>query len=839
MNREKSGIVSIRALLPTEISNIIEKLEVFAHMNISYSEFRDMVLNQKVFKIMFDSDPFGVVAISKEPLPKIKVWLSDKESKEDWIKAIEKAANQAFIPREVNTLTWLIAKSQKEMISCASSCGFENIGDRHNEGPNGETMIAFELSKTSGNGNSAKLSLKPNLLTQEEKDIKDGLERRILSLKKEVSEAEKSIESLQKSLLETDEKRRMAENDLLLLKESIEKSSASETPATEDALQQEIAELKAANKQIAKDRDKFRKWLEDKRQQYDEALKTINELQSLVKDRAAEITNGPEKIIPKIPQPANDEPLSKIKDLKEKPETIIPDEDKIIADPPAETVADPHETKIQEIPLDAEIKETVRPDETRNPNDIEANSGEERKYPDFEKEKIPFDEIETRNLMSQLRLSNNSQKIIIAVMENPGCRKKDLEAKTGIINNNLFHYSKEPTDLGLIIKNKGEIPASTRISTYYPVKNIVERIRELVKEKLSADSVNPNPFEANLDPNNSRILKIQHFLIEKSQEKEWRMNKIKNLAKLINYWLEIGKDTLTTETVINEFGCCYQTSVNWMDTLESISLVSKNQENETLNYQLIKDMIPPEISATETIQSEQLNKEPPIKTATDNNGEQITEQRTEETQQSGNTLQDESEKTPEGNNSITKPAETEMQVLIDINKTLFRERINEGRSKTDRPDDEGIIGIAENIIRIFLTKPRTSYTPRNLRRFEFADEYSEVDIEKAALLLKKAGMASIDGYYIKSNILNTSAQIPNKAANTDTDTSPYGIVISELKKYGEKGVNGKQFCEEVSNKGIISYDSAAGVLRNLEKQGRLKIVVKADTLLNSIIAYKF
>jgi hypothetical protein len=113
-------------------------------------------------------------------------------------------------------------------------------------------------------------------------------------------------------------------------------------------------------------------------------------------------------------------------------------------------------------------------------------------------------------------------------------------------------------------------------------------------------------------------------------------------------------------------------------------------------------------------------------------------------------------------------------------------------------------------------------------------------------LLEKAEMAMInaDGYHITSNVKN---QTSNHSSNNDTvikdtDTSAYGIVVSELKKINpEKGINSKKFCKEVSDKGIVSNEAVTAVLRNLDKQGHIKYVVKANTLnklIDSMIAFK-
>jgi len=68
--------------------------------------------------------------------------------------------------------------------------------------------------------------------------------------------------------------------------------------------------------------------------------------------------------------------------------------------------------------------------------------------------------------------------------------------------------------------------------------------------------------------------------------------------------------------------------------------------------------------------------------------------------------------------------------------------------------------------------------------------------------------------------------------------SEYGIVISMLEDHKVKGINATQLCEEARDRKAIPFDTAKAVLNNLNRQKRLRIVVPADNLMNSIIALK-
>lgn len=290
---ENDGSVVLKTLTTPEISILLKELGNYASINLSEREFKAMIAREDTYKVMLNGASMGIVAITPDNLAKITVWLSDAEPKEKWIEAVKKIISKAFEKPGVFKIKWLIAESRKEMISVAQGCNFKDEGKLLNEGPNMETMIAFGLS---GNGNSPKSFFVQSASSEKTNLVDDGLERKMLfleaklkeekemnerlrnslleaeernkknnipasaSLRSEaafkqavlrIEELEKENEDLQKTLLEVDKKRRIAENDFLLLKEKNEKSGTGEKAAA-NSLQQENAELMAIIKQLEK-----------------------------------------------------------------------------------------------------------------------------------------------------------------------------------------------------------------------------------------------------------------------------------------------------------------------------------------------------------------------------------------------------------------------------------------------------------------------------------------------------------------------------------------------------------------------------------------------------------
>ncbi|MBU3924864.1 hypothetical protein KJ854_02930, partial [Patescibacteria group bacterium] len=217
--------IVLTPLLIAEIPYITKELQHLARIGMTESEFRKIILEKKVFKATVDYTPFGVIAITAKPLAEITIWLSEKETKETWTEAIDKTVSRAFLAPEVYKIKWLIAASGKEMIAIAQECGFKEEGKFQDEGPNREPLISFGLSR---NGNQPNPFFEQSSSAKETNLIKGELEEKILFLETKLKKTEELNESLQKSLLEIDEKRRVTENNLLLLKESAEKPYTSE-----------------------------------------------------------------------------------------------------------------------------------------------------------------------------------------------------------------------------------------------------------------------------------------------------------------------------------------------------------------------------------------------------------------------------------------------------------------------------------------------------------------------------------------------------------------------------------------------------------------------------------
>ncbi|MBU4338234.1 hypothetical protein KKB43_05140 [Patescibacteria group bacterium] len=212
--------IVITPLLSAEVSGIIQKLWQFAHMNITEGELKKKIIEAKVYKATMDFQPVGIIILTAKPLTEMTVYLNDAALKEKWAETIKKASSMAFLAPDVYKIKWLIAESGKEMIAIAQECGFKKEGKLQEEGPNREPLISFGLSR---NGNQPKPFFEQNASAKETSFIKGELEEKILFLETKLKKTEELNESLQKSLLETDEKRRVTENELLFLKEKIEK----------------------------------------------------------------------------------------------------------------------------------------------------------------------------------------------------------------------------------------------------------------------------------------------------------------------------------------------------------------------------------------------------------------------------------------------------------------------------------------------------------------------------------------------------------------------------------------------------------------------------------------
>lgn len=243
--------IVLMPLLPSETSNALEKLGTFAHIDMALSEFRDIVLNQKVFKLMLNNNLFGIISVTKEPLAKIRIWLSEKESLKMWTEAIKITVSHTFKAPEVFKIKWQIVESNKEMIIAAKGCGFEKEGEHKHEGPNRQTMISFGLSR---NGDSPKNSLSSKAETEIEA-LKKRLEAKNADLKitnETIADLLKKIASLEKDIREENAKRIQAENDLLLLKEKTTELEAIIKQQNQENVQEILSQLAKLEQNAAK-----------------------------------------------------------------------------------------------------------------------------------------------------------------------------------------------------------------------------------------------------------------------------------------------------------------------------------------------------------------------------------------------------------------------------------------------------------------------------------------------------------------------------------------------------------------------------------------------------------
>lgn len=263
-----NGNMMLSPLLPAEISNMIEKLGIFAHLDMSYSEFKDIVQYQKVFKVMLNNSPFGVIAITKDSLAKVKIWLSEKESQESWNEAIGLAATQAFKEPSVYKIDWLISKHNKDLIECAINCGFNSAGDRLNEGPNRETVLLFSMPR---NGNHPIPEQRDNAQSEKIKSDNENLKKAKEDLQNRLRSAEESNKSLQTSLQQEKTDHVHTKSELLLLKEKFAKSG------DPSKIQKENDELKATIKRLEEKATEQNMLLDGKSQQIIKQIEMLKE----------------------------------------------------------------------------------------------------------------------------------------------------------------------------------------------------------------------------------------------------------------------------------------------------------------------------------------------------------------------------------------------------------------------------------------------------------------------------------------------------------------------------------------------------------------------------------
>lgn len=224
----KEAII-LTPLTSPEVPAIIRDLCQPAHMNLTEGEIRKSIIEKRVYKATKGQIPFGVVTLTIKPLTEMAVWLSEKESRETWAEAIKKAILRAFSAPEVYRVKWSIPASCKNMLIVAEGCGFKNQGELLEEGPNRESLIVFGLSR---NGNLPNDSLQSNFSIEKEKLIKDGLERKILSLETELSTAKQEIKNRENWLSEENTKRIQAENKLLLLEAILKEQQIIHAPGS-------------------------------------------------------------------------------------------------------------------------------------------------------------------------------------------------------------------------------------------------------------------------------------------------------------------------------------------------------------------------------------------------------------------------------------------------------------------------------------------------------------------------------------------------------------------------------------------------------------------------------
>ncbi|MBU3965693.1 GNAT family N-acetyltransferase [Patescibacteria group bacterium] len=211
-------------LLTKEIPLIVEKLSGSARLNMTEGELRQLVMAGKiVLKIIKDYNLIGIAVLAKKHPAEISAWINEKEPQDTMEKTVGLIIKRVFRDDLATKIKWSMADSpaNKELMEVTKKCGFSEEGRAYGEGRDGRPLITLGLLRK--NWEKDPKSAPP---IQTEDGLQAELEALKIRLKAKEAELEAKdalIESLQGSLLEENERRRIAENKLLILKEEMGK----------------------------------------------------------------------------------------------------------------------------------------------------------------------------------------------------------------------------------------------------------------------------------------------------------------------------------------------------------------------------------------------------------------------------------------------------------------------------------------------------------------------------------------------------------------------------------------------------------------------------------------
>lgn len=197
---EKEVIVVSNMLLK-EISPAlgeIQSLICSSCFKTTEGKLRDTALKPTnlLFKATTDGIPFGIISAVEGYVARIDAWMSNKESKESWTRAINSAVKQIFSNPSAGKIEWRITESNKDMLEVAKSCGFIRQGELVGEGLNGEPLVLMGLLKqkiqSPPEAVLETIPVSPAEIAEKDKLIK--------GLKSRISEPEASHEASQKEL---------------------------------------------------------------------------------------------------------------------------------------------------------------------------------------------------------------------------------------------------------------------------------------------------------------------------------------------------------------------------------------------------------------------------------------------------------------------------------------------------------------------------------------------------------------------------------------------------------------------------------------------------------------
>ncbi len=429
-------VVVVSNMLLKEISSVlgeIQSLICSSCFKTSEGKLRDAALKpaNSLFKATIDGAPFGIISTKptrKEWVAEIEVWMSNRELRESWAKAINLAAQQIFSNPAVGKIEWRITLSNKDMIEVAKSCGFTKQGELTGEGLNGELLILMGLMGQKGiQVQKAVLGINaaaPADIAEKDKIIKEletqvgGLESALKASQKEVGAKSELIQNLHQE--RADLQKQLEEKSAKLIQTEDDKGFK----GTEiiSALKQKISDLEAMNIQLENKNEEQAGLLEQKSNQIIAQAKTILELQ-----KAADTTASKE-------------------------ETALSSLDRV----PEEKMSDSE---------DKSIKNDLVSTET----EIEAIAPE-----------MPVEELES--LISQAGLSKLPRKILCEIILHPGIQYPGIEKNTGISKNNIGSKINGLDALKMIARHH-ENPKDNKIVSFYPIKGIIQKLQEIAENR--------------------------------------------------------------------------------------------------------------------------------------------------------------------------------------------------------------------------------------------------------------------------------------------------------------------------------------------------------------------